>query len=230
MGFLSLLPTSSTTSEIPVSYPMSVPLAPILRPQPKLYRSKHPFVSLALASVIDAKLAEVLQEISSLTLSAGCYSNLGFRDEYELRDRWLTLENFLTLWQSRHQSREMDGAKQVNINNFVCLAALMFCNLNLRKQGDGVHSSLSDQLQAGLTQYRGRFHSDHLRLMLWILFIGGASTNGSSRTWYISQIQSTAGYIGKSWNGIREILQSFLWTDTICEELCRNLWAESFSI
>jgi hypothetical protein len=62
---------------------------------------------------------------------------------------------------------------------------------------------------------------------LWILILGGiAALDKVERPWFVSQLGTLVKILEIDWDGIEEILESFLWLDSTCGSGGRLLWSE----
>jgi hypothetical protein len=72
---------------------------------------------------------------------------------------------------------------------------------------------------------------DYSRVLLWILVLGGIAALGKSeRPWFVSKLSLIGVNILKlEWDGVEDILKSFLWLESACSPGGRRLWGEAMN-
>jgi hypothetical protein len=72
---------------------------------------------------------------------------------------------------------------------------------------------------------------DYSGVLLWILVLGGIATLGKpERSWFVSNLALiNVKRVKLDWNGVEDILKSFLWLESACSPGGRRLWGEVVS-
>jgi len=69
--------------------------------------------------------------------------------------------------------------------------------------------------------------SEVLHVFLWMLILGGiAALDKAERPWFVSQLITLVRILEIDWDGVEEILESFLWLESACGSGGRLLWSE----
>jgi hypothetical protein len=74
---------------------------------------------------------------------------------------------------------------------------------------------------------------DYSEVLVWILVLGGiAAMSKPERPWFVSKFALVDVKILKlDWDGVEDILKSFLWLESACSPGGRRLWYEvSFAV
>jgi hypothetical protein len=62
-------------------------------------------------------------------------------------------------------------------------------------------------------------------ILLWILVLGGiAALEKPEGPWFVSQLRLLVETLKIDWNGVTEVLETFLWLDSTCGRSGRHLW------
>lgn len=129
------------------------------------------------------------------------------------------------------QDKEQGTAETKNIQESCRLAALIYTNMVFRElqPSAAIHTTLTSRLrtmlmQTDLTSCWG----NHWKMLLWVLFMGGAvALQKSTRSWFVSILAIACSQLKmQSWHDIKEILLKYLWSDRIWEGRCKYLWIE----
>ncbi|KIM95653.1 hypothetical protein OIDMADRAFT_148736 [Oidiodendron maius Zn] len=129
------------------------------------------------------------------------------------------------------QDKEQGIAETKNIQESCRLAALIYTNMVFRElqPSAAIHTTLTSRLrniliQTDLTSCWG----NHWKMLLWVLFMGGAvALQNSTRSWFVSILAIACSQLKmQSWHDIKEILLKYLWSDRIWEGRCKYLWFE----
>jgi hypothetical protein len=89
--------------------------------------------------------------------------------------------------------------------------------------------SLSLRLKASIEKSEiSRSRSSEVQyVLLWILMLGGiAALDKAERPWFVSQLAALVRILEIDWDGVEEILESFLWLESACGSGGRLLWSE----
>jgi hypothetical protein len=83
----------------------------------------------------------------------------------------------------------------------------------------------------GLGREIGDFAMELSGVLLWILVLGGvASSDKPERPWFVSQLALIVRKLRLTdWDGVEDILESFLWLESACGKGGRELWDEVIS-
>jgi hypothetical protein len=78
----------------------------------------------------------------------------------------------------------------------------------------------------GLGREIGDFAMELSGVLLWILVLGGiASSDKPERPWFVSQLVFIVRKLHiMDWDGVEDILESFLWLESACGKGRRELW------
>ena len=76
---------------------------------------------------------------------------------------------------------------------------------------------------------------EHLDLLIWLLYMGGAFLPvGSTRSEYIAilnrQYSAKLGGLYRSWPGVQEVLKQFIWSHKVFKEQIKRFWEDSSEI
>jgi hypothetical protein len=98
----------------------------------------------------------------------------------------------------------------------------------------GIFPRLAESLHSALESSLP-FEEDknqHHELFLWILMLGAmTATETGFRPWYIDQLKVIVKKLElTSWKDAKEVLKTFLWLDSACEQGGQQGWDEIFAI
>jgi hypothetical protein len=133
----------------------------------------------------------------------------------------------------------LPGAEELKLNPVFMPSLYECCRLTAMIFGVAVVFPISNNtsvLQMYVTRLKAAFENMNLRTpisqdtnisnaLLWILVIGGiAALDKPEESWFISQLRLLARTLNLDWNGVTEVLETFLWLDSACGCSGRHLW------
>lgn len=92
-----------------------------------------------------------------------------------------------------------------------------------------LQQELVRRLRGSLESFEGESWEDGISgLRLWMLVLGGiAASDGPCRTWIVEQLRRFVRiWEICEWRSVKEVLRSFLWLESACDNGGRLLWSE----
>jgi hypothetical protein len=148
--------------------------------------------------------------------------------------------------------RKPRGPTGTPIQETIALASLIYTRTTLHPQTRTSHAvattfsnpcnsipnltPLLERLKHALLDMTGSMYTSSssngpvLQTMLWAAYIGAISSpaNSESRKWYISTVREVSESSDPiTWQDTREVLRRYLWLDSVCDALGKDVWQET---
>ena len=206
-------------------------------PRPAIQTQASAFQSLKEYGITESML-QVLNSISAFTLAVDYYLQgkpFGLKLGAIARAR-TAIQQRLLLLQTAEELSIPSSSSKPKPNIYEC------CRLTALIYGVGVvfpvpnsHSVLQElvrrlMIAIGVLDIR-TFGAELGGVLLWMLVLGGiAALDTPERHWFASQLAwIVRRLVIDDWEGVEDILGSFLWLDSVCGQGGRLLWSESMA-